>query len=188
MREWIKCWLLGGVITSTALCLPAQQQQKNEPGPQAADQAAPPPAVKESVPLDPERQKKVDTWIQELGNSSFRIRKKASRALWDLMDEALPALEEAAGGEDPEVTISAQELIDKIKAGIAPGMSDEIIDQIDRFRTTRNSETKFRIAARIFELENGERVVLNLLRNESNEYTRRGIIRTIAEKLYTKIG
>jgi tetratricopeptide (TPR) repeat protein len=188
MHEWIKGWLLGGLITSTALCLPAQQQDKKEPGPQAADQAAEPPAVKESVSLDPERQKKVDTWIQELGNSSFRIRKKASRALWELMDEALPALEKAASGDDPEVTISAQELIDKIKAGIAPGMSDEIIDQVDRFRTTRSTKIKFDIAARIFELKNGERVVLNLLRNESNEYTRRGIVRTIAEKLYTKIG
>ncbi|MFT5497222.1 MAG: hypothetical protein ACI9TH_002628, partial [Kiritimatiellia bacterium] len=186
MREWMKSWHLGGSIALMAFGLSAQEPE-TAPGTDApAAEAA--PAVNVAPPLHPELQKDVDAWVKQLGDSSFRMRKKAARSLWELMDLALPALEKAVESDDPEVTISAKELIDKIKAGVAPGMSDEIIEQIERFRTTRITKEKFDIASQIFELENGERVVLNLLRNESNEYTRRGIIRAIAEKLYKKIG
>lgn len=186
MREWMKSWHLGGSIALMAFGLSAQEPE-TAPGTDApAAEAA--PAGNVAPPLHPELQKDVDAWVKQLGDSSFRMRKKAARSLWELMDMALPALEKAVESDDPEVTISAKELIDKIKAGVAPGMSDEIIEQIERFRTTRITKEKFDIASQIFELENGERVVLNLLRNESNEYTRRGIIRAIAEKLYKKIG
>lgn len=136
---------------------------------------------------DAEQQKKIDEAIGQLGDSKFRTRKQASQFLWGLMDEALPSLEKAAASDDPEVSIRAKELIEKIESGIGPGMSDELAEQIEIFRSTRSASTKYRIAANLFEDENGTRILYNLLTKEKSEFTRNNVISMILPKLYERV-
>jgi hypothetical protein len=67
----------------------------------------------------------VPALIRQLGSSDFDAREKADQELRRIGEKALPALEKAAGDEDPEIAARAKRLIDDIKktrrSGRAPG-------------------------------------------------------------------
>ncbi len=88
-----------------AASLPAQ-----EPVPPAK------PPVEQKQP-DAAAKKSPEQLIRELGDDSYRTRLDAERKLRELGDAAVPALREAAAGDDPEVQWRARRVLRQIERG-----------------------------------------------------------------------
>jgi tetratricopeptide (TPR) repeat protein len=86
----------------------------------AADPAPKPPTVAELV--------------ADLGHPVFSAREKAQRELWARGEGAIPALETAAAGDDPEAARRARELLDKFAWGIRPDTPPPVLELVRRFR------------------------------------------------------
>lgn len=71
--------------------------------------------------------------VARLSDDSFKVREAATRDLWKLGEQALPELQRAAAGDDPEAAIRARELIRKIELGILPDSSARIVDLVMRY-------------------------------------------------------
>ncbi|MEO8614552.1 MAG: hypothetical protein ABI600_05375 [Luteolibacter sp.] len=84
--------------------------------------------------------KPVDTLIQDLANENFQTREEATRKIWDVGESALPALQEAANGQDPEQAFRARELIRKNQLSITPETDPEIIGLIERYAKASPNE------------------------------------------------
>ena len=78
-------------------------------------------------------EKSLETWIGELSNDKFRTREDASRKLWGMGETALPALQEAASGKDPERAYRARDLIRKIQLHITPDTDPAVIELVERY-------------------------------------------------------
>ena len=76
---------------------------------------------------------RIDDLINQLGASSFKDRKKAEQALWELLPESEAALRKASESSDPEVKIRANRVLDKYEKGILPGVTEEIKLKIEQF-------------------------------------------------------
>src|SRR4051794_1585681 len=71
--------------------------------------------------------------IRDLGDERFDIREKASAILFAAGFAAEPALRKAAAGDDAEVRLRAQNILDSIAHGIFPDTSAEIVDLATRY-------------------------------------------------------
>ncbi|WP_035601846.1 hypothetical protein [Haloferula sp. BvORR071] len=71
--------------------------------------------------------------VGKLSDDSYLIRETAYREVWKLGEEALPELQKAAGGEDPEAAIRARDLTRMIELGVLPDSSPEIIKLVERY-------------------------------------------------------
>jgi hypothetical protein len=71
--------------------------------------------------------------IAKLSDDSYRVRENATRELWKLGDTALPELQLAARGRDPEAAIRARDLVRKIELGILPDSSSKIVELVLRY-------------------------------------------------------
>lgn len=69
----------------------------------------------------------IDEGIRNLGNAVFKQREEATALLWQHGEAALPRLEEAAKGEDPEVVMRANSLLARVRMGLPPGASEAAI-------------------------------------------------------------
>lgn len=85
-----------------------------------------PPAAKPKPSLD--------ELVADLGSPVFAAREAAQRALWLRGEEAIPALEKAARGEDPEAARRAKELLDKFAWGILPDTPPAVLKLIRQFQ------------------------------------------------------
>jgi tetratricopeptide (TPR) repeat protein len=94
--------------------------------PDCAD-GADPPAAKEKPPT-------IDELVEDLGSPVFAAREKAQRELWKRGEEAVPALEKAAKGDDPEAARRARELLDKFAWGILPDTPPAVLKLIRQFQ------------------------------------------------------
>lgn len=72
-------------------------------------------------------------WIQDLSNDQFKVREQATREIWELGDEALPALRALEEGKDPEAAYRARELVRKIGLFITPETDPEVIRLVERY-------------------------------------------------------
>lgn len=79
-------------------------------------------------------------WIRDLSSEEFKVREKASRELWRLGKEALPALREALLSNDPEVSMRAKEAIDKVELRITENTPEAILSLIDAYRKAPSNE------------------------------------------------
>jgi len=96
------------------------------------------PTIAETVAQAPA--KPVDWLIRELADENFRTREEATRKIWDIGEPALPALQEAANGSDPEQAFRARELIRKIQLSITPETDAEVIGLIERYAKASPNE------------------------------------------------
>ncbi len=71
--------------------------------------------------------------VSRLSDDSFVVRQAATQELWKLGEHALPELERAAEGPDPEAALRARELLRKIELGILPDSSPKIVDLVMRY-------------------------------------------------------
>ena len=85
------------------------------PPPTTQPEAAPAPPA-EPVPVDPA----VRAMALKLGDDDPGVREGAAKKLTQMGKAALPALREAAGGEDPEARVRATDLIRHIEGHIPP--------------------------------------------------------------------
>jgi tetratricopeptide (TPR) repeat protein len=76
---------------------------------------------------------KIPELIRELADENFRAREDAMRKLWEVGDAALPLLQQAANGDDPEMSFRASELIRKIQLSITPETDPSIVALIERY-------------------------------------------------------
>ncbi len=72
--------------------------------------------------------------VADLGHSAFRVREAAQRELWRRGEAAVPALERAANGDDPEAARRARELLDTFGWGIRPDTPPAVLKLIRQFR------------------------------------------------------
>jgi tetratricopeptide (TPR) repeat protein len=85
--------------------------------------------------------KDVATLVAQLGDDSYRVRETASRELWALGADALPALQQAAvSADDPERMVRARDLIRKIQLHITPGTDPAVVDLVEKFVNGSASE------------------------------------------------
>ena len=89
-------------------------------------------------------EQEIDRAIRELGDERFDVREKASAALFAAGFAAEPALRKAAAGDDPEVRIRAQKILDNFAHGIFPDTPREIVDLAGRYGAADEGE-KLRI-------------------------------------------
>lgn len=71
--------------------------------------------------------------IKQLGDDTYKKREQASQTLWEAGKLAEPQLEVASRSKDPEVASRARELLAKIKAGLRPNMSPELLTVFQRY-------------------------------------------------------
>jgi tetratricopeptide (TPR) repeat protein len=79
-------------------------------------------------------EKPLDSLIQNLSDANFRTREEASRKIWQIGDPALPELEKAAKGNDPEAAYRARELIRKIQLQITPETDPAVTQLVERYQ------------------------------------------------------
>ena len=99
------------ILSRTVLFSAALGLAASLPAQEPTTGAKPPVASKQP---DAAAKKSVDQLIRELGDDSYRTRLDAERKLREIGDGALPALKEAAGGDDPEVQWRARRVIRQI--------------------------------------------------------------------------
>lgn len=92
---------------------------------------AAPAVTRESSEKPPE--KSLETLIGELSHDKFRTREEASRMLWGMGEVALPALQDAATGKDPEQAYRARDLIRKIHLHITPDTDPAVMELVERY-------------------------------------------------------
>lgn len=72
--------------------------------------------------------------IDDLGNSRFAVREKASRFLYEAGQAAEPFLVVAAKSTDEETSNRAKTILDKFKWGLYPNTPPEVVKIIEEFR------------------------------------------------------
>ncbi len=76
---------------------------------------------------------KYDEWKSLLGSGSFAERETITKEIWGEGRKALTFLETLIGGDDPELSARAVSVARKVKLGITPDTSEEIIKLIDQY-------------------------------------------------------
>lgn len=113
---------------------------------------------------EPAVRKPVAVLIQDLAHEKFRVREDAGRQIWQIGESALPALEKAATGNDPEQAYRARELIRKIELHITPETDPEVTTLVDRYEKAAPEE-KVNLFAKL----NGKRAWRQILKLYASE-------------------
>lgn len=93
--------------------------------------AAGPETPREPLPKVPG--KSMEELVRDLGHEQYRTREEASRRIWALGDPALSLLQEAAAGNDPEMSYRARDLIRKIQLHITPETDPSVLLLVERY-------------------------------------------------------
>lgn len=128
----------------------------------------------EKVPSKP-----VADWVKELSDELFRVREKATRKLWEIGDKALPELQEAAQGKDPEAAYRARELIRKIELHLTPETDPEVMKLVERYAKSSTDEKQDLLAQ--MQRKRAWRQILKLFASESNAELRRRVESSVVD-------
>src|SRR5262245_19455459 len=90
------------------------------------------PAPGADPPKEPPRT--VEELVGDRGHPVLSVLEKAQRELWQRGEDAIPLLEKAAKGDDPEAAGRAKELLDKFAWGILPDTPPAVLKLIRRFQ------------------------------------------------------
>ena len=74
---------------------------------------------------------------QELGSGDFNVRQDATITIWREGDRALGFLKELALGDDPEIALRAGDLVLKIRSGLKPETSADVVELVGQFFATK---------------------------------------------------
>ncbi len=86
-----------------------------------------------SLADDAERDSEIEDLISSLNSEKFSEREAATQALWTRGKVGLSALNEARHSPDPEVSIRARNLLEKLEMEITPDTPEEVIRIIDSY-------------------------------------------------------
>jgi len=145
--SWIAHWSLVIGHWSLVICLPALAR------------AAGPP----DVPLD----RVVGAFVRELGAERYDARERATEALRRVGPAALPALEQAAKSDDPEVRLRARDILADVRLGIGPDWPADVallVRHYDRLGEQQRPNALQRISGAL-----GVRATPLLVRRLANE-------------------
>ncbi|MES2660670.1 MAG: hypothetical protein V4689_18740 [Verrucomicrobiota bacterium] len=84
--------------------------------------------------------KSVAEWVQDLSNDQYRVRENATRKIWEIGEKALPDLQAAANGRDPETAYRARELVRKIELHLTPDTDPEVMKLVERYTKASTDE------------------------------------------------
>src|SRR5437588_10457527 len=73
------------------------------------------PLLARADPSTPDQNKEIQALISKLGDPDFKARDAAQKALAAYGADSIPALEEAAKGDDPEIASRAQAVIQSLR-------------------------------------------------------------------------
>jgi hypothetical protein len=111
-------------------------------------------------------EKPLDQLIGELAHDQFRVREAASRNLWEMGAPALKALQDVAGGPDPERAYRARDLIQKIELRITPETDPSVLSLVERYQKASVDE-KIQILAQLQKVR-AWRQILKLYATDGN--------------------
>lgn len=136
MNPWTR-WTVGGSLTLALLPATLAVAAAPPPGPDAAAPAA--------VDALSPQEREVRQWIEQLGAPAYRDREAAARELERIGPAALPQLERAAAGANPEIVARAESLVKRLtrrpvppQAGLPGGAG---LDTVVRIRIGRGVRT-----------------------------------------------
>jgi tetratricopeptide (TPR) repeat protein len=144
------------------------------------------------VAADPPAEPKAPTieeLIADLGNPTFSLREKAQRLLRERGREAIPALEKALKGDDPEVAKRARELLHEFAWGALPDTPAEVRKLILEFRNgdpnpERNDEVRKRAIAELLKRGRpGVAAVRSILQRNIPPESRAPLIATVTTQV-----
>lgn len=95
-----------------------------------------------AAPAAPPSPQQIARWIEQLGDSKFSVREKASKQLWAAGSTAEPALNEALKSEDAEVVRRARDILDKFAWGIYPDTPADIVALIRAYQSAQDSSRR----------------------------------------------
>jgi tetratricopeptide (TPR) repeat protein len=86
--------------------------------------------------------KEVAAAVARLADDSYAVRQAATRDLWAMGEQALPELQAAAAGREPEAAGRARDLLRKIQLGILPDSSPKIVELVLRYDRSGTDERR----------------------------------------------
>lgn len=78
-------------------------------------------------------QESATDWIRELSHERFSVRSAAEKKLWAMGDAAVPELQKAVAGQEPETSLRAAKILRYLHWGLTPETPEEIIKLTERF-------------------------------------------------------
>lgn len=94
-----------------------------------------PPAAAEPAESSQTTDPQIVAAIAQLYDADFKVRQRATRALWAAGEAAEPALRAELGQAGPEVAGRIRAILSNLAHGLTPDTSPEIIDLVARYRT-----------------------------------------------------
>jgi len=113
--------------------------------------------------------------VAQLGDDDPRVRDAATRKLGAMGRAALPALREAAKGDDPEVASRARRLLAEFRYGIDPDTPADLMQLVNQYRGDQGDSRKQAIE-RLAQLDWAGYRVLARLRCQETDATWRNIL------------
>ena len=106
--------------------------------------------------------------IGQLGDPDPQVRSRATRLLWSRGQAILPALKEAAAGDDPEIARRARMILRDFAYGLYPDAPREVFTQLDLYRTGDLNQKRTAVWKLGGQGVPGLRVLLKLREEEKN--------------------
>ncbi len=139
--------------------------------------AATPETIGESGVQPPA--KSIAEWVRDLADEQFKVREEATRKIWELGDTALPELQQAASGRDPETAYRARELVRKIELHLTPQTDPEVMKLVERYAGSSTDEKQNLIEQML--RKRAWRQILKLFASDTNAELRKRVRGTITE-------
>src|SRR5262245_13707331 len=87
----------------------------------------------------------ISTAIERLGAANYEAREEAADFLWRAGPVAREALEAASKSDDHEVATRAKGILEKVRYGIAPDTSPEVMELISKYRGGDTEAKRFAV-------------------------------------------
>jgi|GEM_PF-2396198 len=133
---------------------------------------------------DTNQTESVEQLIEQLGAAKYKQRQAASKALWQQGLPAIPRLEKAAKNEDPEISIRAGKILEKLSKGEIFGLSDELKKLAKEFREGNKYE-RYKVFPKLMAAEGGGDLAPFLLEQLTEGDSRLEIIKGASSALGT---
>ncbi|MCP5546820.1 MAG: hypothetical protein H7A50_05540 [Akkermansiaceae bacterium] len=104
--------------------------------------------------------------VRRMGDESYKVREKATRDLWERGDSMLPALREAAAGDNPEIAYRAASLVRKLELFLTADTDEEVVALVERY-VKESPNGKFAVM-RMLKAKRAWRQMLKLFSTETD--------------------